>query len=164
MDNQNTQSAADNRTAKRKLDYRLLMKFLANGDMQSAELYCRRYQTVPDLSEVLVRSGRLSQEEFDDLIKVHNTLALRDIPFGTFFLYSGCLSADELRNFLLLRKTLRARVDSAERWGQKLIRSGLLTITQLRLALEDKALSQCTLRQAILDRGWLNESDLDRIF
>jgi hypothetical protein len=51
-----------------------------------------------------------------------------------------------------------------ERWGQKLVKSGLLSADELQTALSDRIAGNITLRQAILNRGYLSEIQLDKIF
>ena len=156
--------SAETASARRKIDYCMLMKFLAKGEVQSAQQFCRRYRSRPNLNQLLVDSGRLTQEELDDLISVHQTVGLNQLPLGTFFVYSGCLTTDELRNFLILRKILRLSPPGSERWGQRLVNCALITAEQLGVALADSASTKVTLRQAILNKGWLTEQDLDKIF
>jgi hypothetical protein len=157
-------SFAEYQAAHRKLDYHALMKFLSIGDINSAKMLCQLNCFKPDLPDLLVGTGRLTVEDLDDLLVVRDTTGLNDLPLGTFFVYSGCLTSEELRAFLLLQKTLRISPQRTKRWGQKLVEVGLLTEEQLQNALSDRIASSITLRQAILNRGWLSEDELDKIF
>ena len=153
-------SSAERPSGTRKLDYRSLMRCLTEGDIASAKLLC---STKPKLTCLLVECGRLTSEELTDLLLVHQTDGLNGLPLGTFFVYSGCLTIEELRAFILLQKALRP-VQGQERWGQKLVKSDLLSADQLQMALNDRIAGNITLRQAILNRGYLTEAQLDKIF
>ncbi len=157
-------TSAEHQAVNRKLDYRALMNFLTAGDLQSAKILCQLYCYRPPLAQLLLGCGRLTVEDLNDLILVHETNGLDNLPLGKFFVYSGCLTEIELRNYVLLQKTLRLSPQNTERWGQKLILSGLLSSEQLQQALNDRIICDITLRQAILDRGWLSEAQLDKIF
>ena len=143
-------SSAERPSGTRKLDYDALMKCLTDGDIASAKLLCI---IKPKLTSLLVECGRLKSEELTDLLLVHQTEGLNGLPLGTFFVYSGCLTIEELRAFILLQKALRLG-QGQERWGQKLVKSELLSAEQLQLAANDRVACNITLRQAILNRGY----------
>ncbi len=50
------------------------------------------------------------------------------------------------------------------RWGQRLVELGLLDDAQLEIALYDHLTSGISVRQAILKRGWMEETLMDNIF
>lgn len=155
--------SAERPSGNREIDYYALMRCLGEGDISSARLLCT---SKPDLTKLLVACGRLTSEELTDLLLVHETDGLNELPLGTFFVYAGCLTMDELRAFLALQKDLRPgpQRQRQERWGQKLVKSGLLSADELQTALSDRIAGNITLRQAILNRGYLTEADLDKIF
>lgn len=153
--------SAECHNGSRELDYRGLMLCLTEGDITSAKALCT---SKPELKRLLVESGRLTNEELADLLLVHDTDGLNSLPLGTFFVYAGCLTIEELRAFLFLLKTLRPANQHQEGWGQKLVRAGLLTVDELQEALSDRIARNITLRQAILNRGFLTEMQLDKIF
>ncbi len=149
------------RPSDREIDYCALMCCLTEGDITSARLLCT---SKPDLTGLLVKCGRLTAEELADLLLVHETDGLSGLPLGTFFVYAGCLTIEELRAFLALQKALRPVPERQERWGQKLVKSGLLSADELQTALSDRIAGNITLRQAILNKGYLSEAQLDKIF
>jgi hypothetical protein len=157
-------TSAESQAVNSKLDYRALMNFLTAGDLNSAKILCQLYYCRPALAQLLLGCGRLTVGDLDDLILVHETNGLDNLPLGKFFVYSGCLTAEELHHYVLLQKSLRLSPQHTERWGQKLVMSGLLSDEQLHQALSDRIICDITLRQAILDRGWLSEAQLDKIF
>lgn len=160
MEKPDFKSSAECQTGTRELDYRELMRCLAEGDINSASKLCT---SKPDLKKLLVGCGRLSSEELQDLLTVHQTDGLSGLPLGTFFVYAGCLTIEELRAYLFLLKALKP-AEQQTGWGQKLIRAGLLTADQLQAAISDRIACNITLRQAILARGFLTEMQLDKIF
>ena len=153
--------SAERPSDSREIDYCALMRCLTEGDISSARLLCT---SKPDLTGLLVKSGRLTAEELSDLLLVHETDGLSGLPLGTFFVYAGCLTIEELRAFLALQKSMRPVPQRQERWGQKLVKSGLLSADELQTALSDRIAGNITLRQAILNRGYLSEIQLDKIF
>lgn len=153
--------AADCQTGERELDYRALMRFLSEGDIESAKSLC---SSKPDLKRLLVECGRLTSEELTDLLLVHQSDGLNGLPLGTFFVYAGCLTLEELRAYLFLLKAISPASQQKKGWGQKLVRAGLLTADQLHMAITDRITGNITLRQAILNRGYLTELQLDKIF
>ncbi len=153
--------SAERPSDNREIDYCALMRLLSAGDISSARLLCT---SKPDLTKLLVKCGRLTGEELTDLLLVHETDGLNELPLGTFFVYAGCLTIEELRAFLALQKDLRPGPQRQEKWGQKLVKSGLLSADELQTALSDRIAGNITLRQAILNRGYLGEAELDKIF
>lgn len=153
--------SADCPTGSGELNYQALMRCLTEGDIDAAKPLCL---ATPDLQRLLVESGRLTEDELTDLLTVHQTPGLSGLPLGTFFVYAGCLTIEELRAFLFLLKAIRPVNQKQNGWGQKLIRAGLLTADQLQTAVSDRIACNITLRQAILNRGFLTELQLDRIF
>lgn len=161
MEQPDQKRSADCQTGSGELNYQALMRCLTEGDINEAKAFCL---ATPDLQRMLVESGRLTEDELTDLLLVHETPALNGLPLGTFFVYAGCLTLEELRAFLFLLKALRPVNQKQNGWGQKLIRTGLLTADQLQTAISDRIAGNITLRQAILNRGFLTELQLDRIF
>lgn len=153
--------SAERPSDNREVNYCALMQCLGEGDISAARKLCR---SKPDLKKLLVQCGRLTNEELTDLLLVHETDGLNELPLGTFFVYAGCLTIEELRAFLALQKDLHPAPQRQERWGQRLVKAGLLSAEELQTSLNDRIAGNITLRQAILNRGYLNEADLDKIF
>lgn len=118
----------------------------------------------PKLGQLLVGSGRLSFEDLKSFLDIHEHSELAGLKLGELLVAADHLDNDELDYFLRLQRLVDLPPDHPERWGQRLVELGLITEDQLKIALFEHTQSGCTLRQALINRGWLTASVLDRIF
>lgn len=139
--------------------YKKVMRCLSGSDIDSARSLCLNQQCKPKLGQLLVSSGRLRAEDLEAMLMVHEHNELRKLPIGKLLVIAGCLSLDELRHYLALQKTLRPQTEQ-EIWGQGLVEKHLITQEQLFIALHDSICRSVTLRQAIINRGWLSADKL----
>lgn len=116
----------------------------------------------PKLGQVLVASDRLTLKELITVLHLQEHSS--GVRFGELLVAKGYISANELDHFLQLQRIIELPLDHPERWGQRLVALGLLSDDQLKVALIDHRRMGKTLRSAIIDRGWLTASILDRIF
>lgn len=116
----------------------------------------------PKLGQVLVASDRLSLNELVAVLELQKKAP--DLRFGELLVSHGYISSNELNHFLQLQRIIELPLDHPERWGQRLVELGLLSNDQLKVALIDHRRKGSTLRAAIIDRGWLTPTILDRIF
>ncbi len=131
------------------------------GALDGEELKKFRYLT-PKLGQILVASDRLTLLELVAVLELQ-----KDLPgkrFGEVLVSAGFITAEELDYFLQLQRIIELPLDHPERWGQRLLELGLISEDQLKIALIDHRRTGCTLRSALINRGWLNEDVLDRIF
>lgn len=129
------------------------------GEGAYEESYCR-----PKLGQLLVAYGVLNMEELDTFLEIQKNTKTEYIPLGMLLVGAGYLTHEQLDYYLRLQCVLELPSDHPERWGQRLIQLGLVTEDQLKVALIEQTTTGCTLRQALINRGWLSSSQLDRIF
>ncbi len=123
------------------------------------EDYCR-----PKLGQLLVASGLLTLEELDAALEIQRNTHHTHIPIGELLVGAGYLTPEQLDYYLQVQHLTRLPSDHPERWGQRLIELGLVGEDQLKVALIEQKTTGCTLRQALINRGWLTTELLDRIF
>jgi hypothetical protein len=118
----------------------------------------------PKLGQLLVGSGRLSFEDLKSFLDIHAHAEIAGLKFGELLVASGYINDVDLDYFLRLQRLVEFPPDHPERWGQRLVELGLISEDQLKIALFEHTQTNCTLRQALINRGWLTAAVLDRIF
>lgn len=120
------------------------------------------FMTTPKLGQVLVASDCLTLDELLNVLELQKAEPER--RFGELLVSYDYISAEELDYFLRLQRIIELPPDHPERWGQRLVELGLLSQDQVKIALIEQRRTDCTLRTAIINRGWLTAEVLDRIF
>jgi hypothetical protein len=123
------------------------------------EDFCR-----PKLGQLLIALGLLTITELDSLLEIQHNTKTSHVQIGHLMLAAGYLTEQQLDFCLRLQNTLKLPTDHPQRWGQRLIELGLVDDDQLKVALLEQQMTGCTLRQAFINRGWLSDAILDRIF
>jgi len=123
------------------------------------EEYCR-----PKLGQLLVASGLLTLEELDACLEIQRNTHHTHIPIGQLLVGAGYLTPEQLDYYLRVQQLTRLPSDHPRHWGQRLVELGLVSEDQLKVALIEQKTTGCTLRQALINRGWLTAELLDRIF
>lgn len=118
----------------------------------------------PKLGQMLVASGLLSLEQLDAALEIQRNTKSHHIFIGEILVGSGYITEKQLAHYLKHQELLRLPPDNQERWGQRLVELGLVTDDQLKVALIDQHSKNITLREAMINRGWLTADVLDRIF
>jgi hypothetical protein len=127
--------------------------------VENSEAFCR-----PKLGQLLVANGVLSLNELDAFLEIQKNTKTSHVPLGQLLMAAGYLSESQLEYYLQQQQLLRLPADHPQRWGQRLVELGLVNEDQLKVALIEQKTTGCTLRQAIINRGWLSADILDRIF
>lgn len=125
----------------------------------SHEAYCR-----PKLGELLVAFGLLDIEELDAALEIQRNTNHAHVPLGELLVATGYLNHQQLNYYLRMQCLFKLPPDHPERWGQRLVELGLVTEDQLKVALIEQKTTNCSLREALINRGWLTAEVLDRIF
>lgn len=118
----------------------------------------------PKLGQMLVASGMLTIDQLDAALEIQRNTQSHHIFIGEILVHSGYITNKQLTHYLKQQELLRLPPDHQERWGQRLVQLGLVTEDQLNIALIDQHNKTCTLREALINRGWLTADVLDRIF
>ncbi len=118
----------------------------------------------PKLGQMLVASGLLTLEQLDAALEIQRNTKSHHIFIGEILVGSGYITNKQLAHYLKHQELLRLPPDHQERWGQRLVQLGLVTDDQLKVALIDQHNKGVTLREAMINRGWLTADVLDRIF
>jgi hypothetical protein len=96
-----------------------------------------------------------------DLLQLHESTDIKNLPVGKLFVIAGCLTEAELRKYISLHKQLRLPQDHHERLGQRLVERGVLTAEQLTIALNDRLQKNISLEDAIVARGFAARDALE---
>lgn len=128
-------------------------------DATSSESFCR-----PKLGQLLVASGLLTLDELDSLLEIQRNAGASRVPLGELLVNTEFLTVQQLDYYLRMQSMLALPADNPSRWGQRLVALGLIDEDKLKVALIEQRTTGCTLRQALINRGWLSEELLDRIF
>lgn len=136
------------------------MKAEAAGALPAGEeAYCR-----PKLGQLLVASGLITLEELDAALEIQKHTHHSHIPLGELLVAASYLTEQQLDYYLRMQTLMTLPADHPQRWGQRLVELGLVTEDQLKVALIEQKTTGSTLRQALINRGWLTSEVLDRIF
>jgi hypothetical protein len=132
---------------------------LEMGNTTVSTAYCR-----PKIGQMLVASGLLTLQELDAVLEIQRNTKTEHIPLGELMVAAGYITQAQLDYYLRMQKLFKLPSDHPERWGQRLIELGLVTEDQLKVALIEQQTTGCTLREALICRGYLTPEMLDRIF
>jgi hypothetical protein len=83
------------------------------------------------------------------------------LPFGEMAVKLGFMSADQLAKALDIQADIAVALDSPKRLGFYLIEAGVITPTQLRVALLDQKETGMPLGQVLVSQGAIDQSLLD---
>ena len=122
------------------------------------------HRSTARLGQVLVASGKISLACLMEILNVQSQSSPHPRRLGELLVEHGLLTEEELIHFLKEQKVISLPAEHPLRWGQRLVELGLVSEDQLQIALIDHTQTGCSLRQAFIDRGWLNERTLDQIF
>ncbi len=125
----------------------------------STATYCR-----PKIGQVLVAAGLLSLEELDAALEIQRNTKTEHVPLGELLVATGYITQRQLDYYLRQQQLFQLPPDHPQRWGQRLVELGMVSEDQLKVALIEQKTTCCTLRQALINRGWLSAQELDRIF
>ncbi len=120
--------------------------------------------TGPKLGQILVSMGLITLEELQSALTIQRNTKTSYVPLGDLLVGAGYITPQQLDYYLRMQELLSIPSDRPERWGQRLVEHGLVTEDQLKVALVEQKTTGCTLRQALINRGWLTAQVLDRIF
>ncbi len=118
----------------------------------------------PKLGQLLVAAGLLSLEELYAVLEIQRNTGHEHIPIGELLVELEYITERQKDYYLRLREAVKLPADHPQRWGQSLLALGLIDEDQLKVALIEQQQTGCTLRQALINRGFLTEKALDRIF
>lgn len=121
--------------------------------------YCR-----PKIGELLVAFGILSLSELDSALEIQLNTRHEHVPLGQLLVAAGYLNQMQLDYYLRMQRIFKLPPDNPEAWGQRLVELGLVSEDQLKIALIEQQTTNCSLREAFINRGWLTAELLDRIF
>jgi hypothetical protein len=121
--------------------------------------YCR-----PKLGQLLVAAGLLTLEELDAVLEIQCNTGNEHVPLGELLLAAGYIDRQQLDYYLKQQRLFKLPPDNPQRWGQRLVELNLVTEDQLKVALIEQRTTGCSLREALINRGWLSPKVLDRIF
>ncbi len=121
--------------------------------------FCR-----PKLGQILMAAGLLTMTELDSVLEIQKNTATDHIPIGELLVALGYLTVEQKDYYLRQQDFIRLPSDHPDRWGRRLVALGLVNEDQLKVALIDQKTTGCTLREALINRGWLTSTQLDRIF
>ncbi len=122
------------------------------------------HRSTARLGQVLVASGKISLACLMSILDIQSQSSSNSRRLGELLIEHGYLSEQELIHFLKEQKVISLPPEHPLRWGQRLVELGLVSEDQLQIALIDHSQTGCSLRQAFIDRGWLNARTLDQIF
>lgn len=120
--------------------------------------------TSAKLGQILVASGVISLECLEETIEEQRNLPDVATPLGDLLLRKGLITCAELDYYIQLQTLIALPPEHPSRWGRRLVALGLVTEDQLRIALIEQQQNGCSVRQALVRRGWLDSATLDRIF
>jgi len=129
------------------------------GEGAHEEPCCR-----PKLGQLLVAYGLIDMEQLDSVLEIQRNTSTDYIPLGMILVGAGYITHEQLDYYLHLQSVVELPSDHPKRWGQRLIQLGLISEDQLKVAIIEQTTTGCTLREALINRGWFTVSDLDRIF
>ncbi len=118
----------------------------------------------PKLGQLLVACDMLSLEELDSVLEIQRNVLVDDTALGELLVAIGYVTEEQLAHFLRLQEVIKLPPDHPVRWGQRLVELGMITEDQLKIALIEHRATGVTLREALIERGWLSTELLDRIF
>lgn len=124
-----------------------------------AASFCR-----PKLGQLLVAAGLITLAELDAALEIQHNTGSAHVPLGELLVACGYIDRKTLDYYLAIQKVMKLPSDHPQRWGQRLIELGMVDEDQLKVALIEQKSTGCTLRQAIINRGFLTAAELDRIF
>jgi hypothetical protein len=135
-----------------------------NYDQESAPAeqsndYCR-----PKLGQLLVSAGLLTLDELDAILEIQHNTKNELIHVGCLLVAAGYITEQQKDYYLRLQAVLKLPSDHPHRWGQRLLELGMVDDDQLKVALIEQKTTCCSLREALINRGWLTAEMLDRIF
>lgn len=131
----------------------------ASEPQAPAEDYCR-----PRLGQLLVASGLIAMEELDAALEIQRNTGNMHVPLGELLVAAGYLTPQQLDYYLRMQRLMKLPSDHPKRWGQRLVELGLVSEDELKVSLIEQKMTGCTLRQALINRGYLTAGVLDRIF
>jgi hypothetical protein len=167
LDSLNSQTADEDVNQKLKMaEEKLSQSFEHNkyqntqGPVQTTSINLNR----PKIGQLLVASGLLTLEELDAALEIQFHTKHEHIPIGQILLAAGYITEQQLDYYLRQQELFTLPPDHPERWGQRLVELGWVSKDQLKVALIEQKTTGCSLRQALINRGWLTTEQLDRIF
>src|SRR5439155_17953214 len=113
---------------------------------------------------MLVAAGLLTLDELDAVLEIQRNTGHDHVPVGELLVATGHITQQQLDYYLRQQQLFQLPPDNPQRWGQRLIELDLVTEDQLKVALIEQKTTGCTLREALINRGWLPPQVLDRIF
>ncbi|MBA3858222.1 MAG: hypothetical protein C0507_15060 [Cyanobacteria bacterium PR.3.49] len=103
------------------------------------------------IGQRLIESGHLTVEQLDEALQLQRETGLL---FGEVCLLKGWISYDQLKGCL---PSLRSKL------GEKLLALGYITMEQLWLALLEQRNSGERLGEILVDRGWVDRTNLNSV-
>ncbi len=121
--------------------------------------FCR-----PKLGQILISAGLLTLAELDAILEIQSNTRNEQIHIGDLMVAAGYITEQQKDYYLRMQVLLKLPSDHPHRWGQRLLELGLVDDDQLKVALIEQQTTGCSLREALINRGWLTPELLDRIF
>jgi hypothetical protein len=121
--------------------------------------FCR-----PKLGQMLVAAGLLTLDELDAVLEIQTNTGNEHVPLGEIMVAAGYINRQQLEYYLRQQDLFKLPPDNPQRWGQRLVELDLVSEDQLKVALIEQRTTGCSLREALINRGWLSAQVLDRIF
>lgn len=121
--------------------------------------FCR-----PKLGQILISAGLLTLAELDAILEIQSNTKNEHIHIGDLMIAAGYITEQQKDYYLRMQALLKLPSDHPHRWGQRLLELGMVDDDQLKVALIEQQTTGCSLREALINRGWLTPELLDRIF
>lgn len=119
---------------------------------------------LPKLGQLLISAGLITLDELATVLEIQNNTQAIHIPMAEILVDVGYITVDQKNYYLKLQQVMKLPPDHPERWGQRLVALGLVTEDQLKVALIEQTTIGSTLREALINRGWVTAAELDQIF
>lgn len=109
------------------------------------------------LGEMLLEAGELTEEQLANALELQ-TLSKGPCPLGGLLVKLEYITWNRLAFYLRLQDLLRLHPEHPERMGRQLLDLGLLSPSELEIALLDCETCNCSLAHALSRRGWIKQS------
>ncbi len=81
------------------MPFKQVMDCLSAKEIERAHEICTSNSFRPKLGQLLIASGRLSADDLDSMLAVHECEGMKNVPMGKLLVVAGLLSGDELTHY-----------------------------------------------------------------
>ncbi len=114
----------------------------------------------PKIGQILVSCGAITLEQLDEALEAQRSEEPHE-PLGKILVDRKLISASQLAYFLNLQVMLDLSDSDWPREVAQLQALGLLTADQVWIARIDQTTRRCSIREVIVDRGWVDQQVLE---